>query len=66
VKAMPAPGQLPVANLQGANILVLVGPDLVAAATSATTTTRPETTTTTRPAATASTRPATTTTTVKH
>ena len=58
VKAMPATGQLPVANLQGANVLVLVGPDLVAAAASATTTTRP--------AATTATSPATTTTTVKH
>jgi LytR cell envelope-related transcriptional attenuator len=58
VKALPAAGQLPVANLQGANILVVVGPDLVATAASGTTTTRPATTTTTRPA--------TTPTTVKH
>jgi hypothetical protein len=47
VKPLPAQGQVPVANLQGANILVVIGPDLVKTGTGTTVTTRQVTTTST-------------------
>lgn len=62
VQPLPAANALPVADLRGANVVAVVGPELARAPASTTTTTRRATTTTTR-RATSTTAPPTTPTT---
>jgi hypothetical protein len=68
VQPMPAAGHIPVTNLNGANILLAVGPDLANAPGSPPAATTPAITPTTRRVVTTTTtaHPATTTTTVHH
>lgn len=65
--ALPLPVPPPLADLHGADILIILGPDLAAkVTTSSTSTTKPKTTTTTAKSATTTTaKPATTTSTTK-